>query len=263
MRCAICGVSGDKVRLFEAISLKEKGIIKICEACSKRENIPIVKRPTTFQLKKAEKSTQSSKVYDMLADARKQKSNFKSDVIKEFEKKQEDVNLKKIVDRNYEKFVPLEKKPRPDLVDNFHWIIMRARRLRKLTQEQLAQELSESEAAIKMAEQGILPEDDHRLVSKLESFLGINLRKGTGKKSDEIKKYVERAYSGIPEEAPTRIIKFDPVMAKNITIADLRKMKEEVSEGKELGNFEEAADSLEGNTDEEKEREKEDFSRPK
>lgn len=256
MECFICCVSDKKARLFEAISFKDKGIIRICESCSKRENIPLIRRPTTFQLKEAEKSP-TQKVYDMLLSARKHQYDFKRIKAKEFEKKREDVNLRKIVDRNYEKFIPLEKMPRPDLIDNFHWVIMRARRLKKLTQEQLARELSESEAAIKMAEQGILPEDDYRLVSKIESFLGINLRKITEKKPDEIRESVREKIYEIPEETPARVIKFDPVMAKNITIADLRRMKEEVSEGKEPDNSEETEDSQEDNTNEE-EREKED-----
>ncbi len=257
MECFICGVSGKKARLFEAISFKEKGIIKICESCSRRENISIIRRPTTFQLKESEKSSQPSKIYDMLAAARKNQDGLKKIEAREFQKKQEDINLKKIADENYEKFIPLEKKPRPDLIDNFHWVIMRARRLKKLTQEQLARELSESEVAIKMAEQGILPEDDYRLVNKLESFLGINLRKDTEKKPDEIiGSGGEKIYSKIPEKTPARVIKFDPVMAKNITIADLKRIKEEASSRIEQGNFEEAEDFNEDDVGEEKESEK-------
>jgi len=229
MECFICGVSGKKARLFEAISFKEKGIIQICESCSKRENIPLVRRPTTFQLKEAEKSS-TQKVYDVLANARRQKDDFKEIKAKESEKEQENINLKNLVNRNYEKFIPMEKKPRLDLIDNFHWVIMRARRLKKLTQEQLAHDLSESEAAIKMAEQGILPEDDYRLLNKLESFLSIRLRKDTGKKPNETNGLVsERVYS-VPDKTPARVIKFDPVIAKNLTIADLKKMKEEAGE---------------------------------
>jgi len=248
MECSICGVSGKKTRLFEAISFKEKGIVKICESCSRKENMPILKRPTTFQLKEAEKSSQPLKAYDMLAAARRQQDGLRQDAAKGSEKRQEDITLKKIVDRNYEKFVSLEKKPRLNLVDNFHWVIMRARRLKKITQEQLARELSESEVAIKMAEQGILPEDDYRLVNKLESFLGIKLRKDTGKNVNEIRGAMgEKTHSQIPEKTPARIIKFDPVMAKNITIADLKKMKEEASGEMEPKTFEEAEDFKEDN----------------
>ena len=51
------------------------------------------------------------------------------------------------MDKNYKEKVgeDLSKKPRADLVDNFHWIIMRARRMKKLTQAQFAKEIGESE----------------------------------------------------------------------------------------------------------------------
>jgi len=200
MECSVCGVSRKKVRLLDVIS--SKGIVKICEACSKAEDMPILRRPTTFQLKESEKKP--SGIYDMLLSARRQ------------EKIKTETNLKEIVDKKYEILASKEKKPRPELVDNFHWIVMRARRLKKLTQEQLAQEISESIAAIKMAEQGILPEDDYRLVNKLEAFLGINLVK-------DVSKIPEFSH----ERLPARIIKFDTKTMKNLTISDLKKMKEQ------------------------------------
>jgi len=211
MECSVCGVSRKKVRLLDAIS--SKGIVKICEACSKAEDMPILRRPTTFQLKESEKRP---RIYDMLSSVREQGKESWREPEKKYEKTKTEITLRKIVDRNYEKIVPKEKEPRPDLVDNFHWIIMRTRRLKKLTQEQLAKEISESTAAIKMAEQGILPEDDYRLVNKLEGFLGINLVKGVSKIPE---------FS--PEKSPARIIKFDTKTMQNLTIADLKGMKEQ------------------------------------
>jgi len=200
MECSVCGVSRKKVRLLDVIS--SKGIVKICEACSKAEDMPILRRPTTFQLKESEKKPPG--IYDMLLSARRQ------------EKIKTETTLKEIVDKKYEMMVSEEKKPRPEFVDNFHWIVMRARRLKKLTQEQLAKEISESIAAIKMAEQGILPEDDYRLVNKLEGFLGINLVK-------DVSKIPEFSH----ERLPARIIKFDTKTMKDLTISDLKKMKEQ------------------------------------
>lgn len=91
---------------------------------------------------------------------------------------------------------------------------MRERRAKKITQEQLAKEISESEAAIKMAEQGILPDDGYKLVKKLESFLGISLIKSEVRKT-------------IPEKQPARILKFDSATVQNLVISDLKRMKEE------------------------------------
>ena len=211
MKCSVCGVSREKARLLDAIS--SEGIIKICEACSKEEDMPILRRPTTFQLKESEKEL---KIHDMLSSVRRQKKESFGEPEKKYEETTKETTLKEIVDKNYEIVVSKEKKPRPDLVDNFHWILMRARRLKKLTQEQLAKEISESTAAIKMAEQGILPEDDYRLVNKLESFLGINLVKG-----------VSKITGFSPEKSPARIIKFDKETMQDLTIADLKGMKEQ------------------------------------
>ncbi len=202
MECFNCGISESKARLFDVVS--SKGIVKICDVCSKNERMPIVRRPTTFQLKESEKNLS---IYDRLS-----KLSGINEELRRNDSKAE-INLRKIVDKNFESKVSSEKRPRPDLVDNFHWIIMRVRRLKKLTQKKLAQEISESEVAIKMAERGVLPEDDYRLVNKLESFLGIKI----------IKTKIQK----LPEKQPVRIIKFDPSAVQNLTIADLKKMKEE------------------------------------
>jgi len=211
MECSVCGVSKEKVRLLDAIS--SEGIVKICESCSKEEDMPILRRPTTFQLKESEKEL---KIHDMLLSVRRQKKESLEEPEKKDEKTKTEITLKEIADKNYETAVPKEKKPRPNLVDNFHWIIMRTRRLKKLTQEQLAKEISESTAAIKMVEQGILPEDDYRLVNKLEGFLGINLVKD-----------VSKTTPSSSEKSPARIIKFDRKTMQNLTISDLKKMKEQ------------------------------------
>ena len=215
MECSVCGVSRKKVRLLDVIS--SKGIVKICEACSKVEDMPILRRPTTFQLKESEKKPPG--IYDMLSSVRRQKKESLEEFGKKYEKIKTETTLKEIVDKKYEMMVSEEKKPRPELVDNFHWIVMRARRLKKLTQEQLAKEISESIAAIKMIEDGILPEDDYRLVNKIGSFLGINLVKDVSKTTPPG-----------PEKSPARIIKFDTRIMKDLTIADLKKMKEQTEE---------------------------------
>ena len=61
------------------------------------------------------------------------------------------------------------------LVRNFHWDMMRARRARHLTQEQLAEAIGESALAIKMAERGMLPREKERLVKKIENYLHIKI----------------------------------------------------------------------------------------
>lgn len=68
-----------------------------------------------------------------------------------------------------------------DLVENFHWIIRNTRTLKNITRKQLAAKIGETEETIKMVENGILPNDNYILINKIQSALGINLRK-EGKK---------------------------------------------------------------------------------
>ncbi len=228
MDCYFCEASGSKVRISEVIS--SKGIVGACDLCIFKENLPVLRRPTTFQLKEAERP---NRVYDALSSARK--SRFKEG----FQPKMnpEDVTLKDLVDKNYEKSVKKDLGPRPDLVENFHWVIMRARSLKKLSHQQLAREISESEVAVKLAEKGILPEDDYRLVNKIEGFLGIKI----------VKNKIEG--SMVYEKQPARIIDFNPVEVQNLTIADLQKIKKERESLENVRSLNES-ESFEGDFDE-------------
>ena len=79
-------MSGNKARLFDAIS--GGGIVKVCEKCSLEEDMPVIKRPTTFQLKESEaKKT----IYERLSYAAGIKKENKPD--SELLKKQETISL--------------------------------------------------------------------------------------------------------------------------------------------------------------------------
>ncbi|MEM4270996.1 MAG: hypothetical protein QXO70_02780 [Candidatus Pacearchaeota archaeon] len=64
-----------------------------------------------------------------------------------------------------------------ELIENFHWKIAQRRREKGLTRKQVALAIGESENDIKIIENGILPTNNFVLVSKLENYFGINLRK--------------------------------------------------------------------------------------
>lgn len=217
MGCFKCGVSEDKTRLFDAIS--SQGIIKVCSQCSFEEDIPVIRKPTTFQLKEAERKPG---VYEKMSKA--SGVSLARAVVQK-----QDMTLREIVDKNYQKRVKTEAKPRPDLIENFHWVIMRARRSKKITQTQLAREIQESEVVIKMAEQGILPEDDNKLVSKIESYLGINITKRIKPDQPLVE---ETEIEIIEKEVPTDLA-FDPLSAKNLTIEDIKGMNKK----REFGLF--------------------------
>ena len=67
-----------------------------------------------------------------------------------------------------------------ELVENFHWEIVKARKAKGLSRKQLAEALGENDNVLRMIENGILPKDDFILLNKIQSFLGINLRKDRG-----------------------------------------------------------------------------------
>jgi ribosome-binding protein aMBF1 (putative translation factor) len=204
--CFKCGISGEKARLFDVIS--DSGIVKVCNNCFSEENLPLIKKPTTLQIKESEKQrTFHEKISTSLANKIPVRKNDLSD--------KKNVSLRDIVDKNLKINLLESIKPRPDLVDNFHWVIMRIRRARHISREQFAKDLGESETLIKMIEQGILPEDDNKIINKIEGYLGIKLRKSE---------------FGVKEEPREKELGFDSVSATNLTISDLREMKKKKEE---------------------------------
>ncbi len=224
--CFRCGISDEKTGLFDTIY--GKGLVKVCANCSREDGAPMIQKPSNFQLKTAETP---STVYERLSRMRgldpvKHREQFSSEAAgrRDATVKQE-ANLRKIVDDTYKKKMESAKlsgKPsRRDLVDNFHWVVLRARRLRKITHEQLAKEIGEPESVLKMIEAGILPDNEVPVINKLENFFKIKLIK-------------------VEVPAEPKKLGFDSFTAKNLTIADLKHMHEE-SSGLDLGDAAEVA----------------------
>lgn len=162
-KCVRCEVSGDLVRLFDAVYEGKMG--RICERCAIIENIPVIKKPSTEQIKESERGI---RVYDRMKRLSgiktpvKQETFFREDRLKELER-QPQLELPEIEKLN--------------LIDHFHWEIMKVRRKKGLTQQKLAETLGESEIVIRMIENAKLPENAEVIIKKIEQFLQINLRK--------------------------------------------------------------------------------------
>lgn len=93
-----------------------------------------------------------------------------------------------------------------DLIDNFHWEISKARKIKNLTRRQVAQAINESEETIKMIENGILPNDNYILINKIQSYFGINLRKdGRNFIAPVILKKAESASTEKQKEVPEKL----------------------------------------------------------
>ena len=213
--CFKCGVSDKNVQLFDVIT--KEGIVKMCDGCSRSEDSPILRKPTIFQLRELERKPT---VYERLAraagiDPREKRAEKTEGLLKQ------ETSLRAIVDKNYQERVRQEAKPRPDLIDNFHWVIMRTRRSKHITQKQMAEAIGEAEAAIKMAEEGVLPENNY-LLNKIQNYLGINLFKDGNKIIPEN-----------PGPVTTKPPIFDRKNPANLTISDLKNLKEKKEEKKE------------------------------
>ena len=159
--CDICGITSTEVRIFDAIF--ELRMSNLCERCSIIENIPIIKKPNSEQLKESETQRVSDTMRDLsgIREPEKPATFFKEDRLNELDKNPD---------------LELPEKENLQLIENFHWEIMKQRRRRGLSQKQLAESLGESEVAIQMIEKAKLPENAKRIMSKLEQIFQTNLR---------------------------------------------------------------------------------------
>jgi len=170
-QCYRCEKTEKEVRLSDAIY--ENEIVKICERCAILEGIPIIKKPTTSQLKDSERSYSVYQRLKRISGSDKKEEKHES-ILDQLRKLEEHPELEE----------PEEKRPF-NLIENFHWHLMRERRNRGLSQKQLGWAIGESEAAIKMIEKQELPEDADKLIRKLEQFLQIRLRERTALEIEE------------------------------------------------------------------------------
>ncbi len=204
MECFKCGVSSEKTQLRDVIS--NEGIVKICRMCSIEESLPFVRD----QAENNEKEFGTRKtVQDRLESISGVK--LKKIVPRNIVLDNQEFGLRKIVDRNFAERVPKTRGNRDDMVRNFHWVIMRARRSKKLSQKQLADAIVEPEKVVRSAELGILHETDYTLVKKLEGYLGIKI---LTKEVDEKKSVIS-----------VNKLELTKNSSKVLTIADLNEIK--------------------------------------
>ena len=69
-----------------------------------------------------------------------------------------------------------------ELIENFHWEIIKQRRARNITRKKAADAMGVPENELGMLERGELPRDDFVLVSKVENYFAVNLRKNPSAK---------------------------------------------------------------------------------
>jgi len=208
--CYKCGVSGESTKLYHAIS--NRGIVKICGDCNSLEKLPIMKKPTEEQISES-KSPRHVSVSDRLNNMNRGRLMGK------------EVTLRALVDKKFNS--PIVQVP-ADIIPNFHWTIQRIRRARKISREEFARGISEPESTVRMIEQGLLPEDNYKIINKIEGFLKISLRKNGSEFIDPSKRFV--LDNSLIERAVPKKLTFDRSASKDLNIKDLRDMKKKEEE---------------------------------
>jgi len=193
--CFKCGVDESRAILFDAIS--RNGIVKVCRRCSIVENLPIIRK--NVQQEEDEKK----KVAENFARNQTEESRRYGRPLP----RSDDLALRNLVDSNFKKNLTEDLELKKTLIDNFHWALLRARRGKKMTQEQLAVALREPIIAINTLERGIVPEKSRELIIKLENFLFIKLRKSAEAQQDKKSSRIDFRVPGNVKIADVKEIK--------------------------------------------------------
>ena len=228
MECFKCGVSDKRALLFDAISAE--GIIKVCKKCNLEEKLPLVRKPLELNHSLLEKKPEeeSLSVYERMKKLSGHRP-FNKLIQKQSNEalQKQDSNLRELVDQNFKSKSFSDKRYPEGLVENFHWKLMRARRLKKLTQKELAEKIKVPLDAIILAEQGFVPKDDFKLLLKLEDELKVKIILNKDSMRENISEESSKPKEVFEQVLDSDEIDFDPVYTKNITIADLQKIKKE------------------------------------
>lgn len=217
MECPRCGAS--RLRLFDVVL--DSGISRVCRDCVRKENLPVVKRVSDEEMQDVNRK---QSVYQRLAKVSGYVFRKRNDFAVE-----EDEELKRIAEQSYA--AGFEEGDSSDLVSNFHWIVMRFRRRKKLTQEQFAREIGFPTVVVKNLEKGLVPKNHILLIRKIENFLGVQLFREQRTFDEEREKLKEDIEEGGD-------VGFDEVTTKTLTIADLQELRRK-REGRILGGKEE------------------------
>ncbi|MFH1521922.1 MAG: hypothetical protein ABIF18_03105 [archaeon] len=218
MRCIICKKTSDEVQLFEGIHDAE--MINICEACAKSEEIPLIKKPSISQLKKADEHYSVRERMERMSGMRDTTEISEDQITAQG-------RLAKLR-------IPPKKQCHEDVLDNYYWTLNIARRRVKLSVGQLAEKMRVDSQIIQNIEKGKLPTDFEEIFIKLEAFLGIKLLKNHRKKinfirtrdeEQEILNNVRRKMSHAPIEEPE-----DELMSE-IQIESKRIQLDKISKG--------------------------------
>jgi ribosome-binding protein aMBF1 (putative translation factor) len=160
-RCIVCKSSCEERELYEGIL--EDGMVLVCSGCSDTENIPLIRKPSQEQLKKADERHSVRERMEKLSGAREATEISGDQMALQG-------NLAKLR-------LPTPKEQNDTVLDNYYWKLNMARRRKKLSLTQLSEVIKIPRETLSDIEKGKIPKDFEELFLKLESFLGIKLLK--------------------------------------------------------------------------------------
>jgi len=168
-KCYNCDVSEERAMLYEGVA--KEGFVSVCRKCYLKNEIPLIEKK---KLENGSEKRMSVRERLMKISGVKRKPMPELSLDKP---KSKEENLDKIVEENFKKTISKEPVVYGDLVPNFHWIVMRKRRMKKISREELAKNIFEPVVAIESLEKGSLPKDYLGFIKKIESALDVSLLK--------------------------------------------------------------------------------------
>lgn len=251
MRCFKCGATEDRAVLYDFVS--NKGISQICRKCKIDEpHLHMIKKPNDSKFREV---NPSPTVYERLSIAAGinpyKKKEEKSKELTEQEKK-----ILELAEQNFQKEIEAKPMPSENLIQNFHWGVMRARRREKLTQQELAEKLKVPGMAVKMLEQGKVKESDFHFIRKVENYLNIIIL-DRDKIKIPVSTVIDSNLGGEKKEVfninmpemvkkvqKGNVVDISDLKEGGFTISDLKGMKEEKEQkvlreikGKDVGDY--------------------------
>lgn len=200
-------------RLFD--SIVEEGIVGLCEDCI--EDVPRVKRPPEFLFE--EENNEKSVRERLIVSAGINPEKHKCFEDKEKIVNEQDKELREIVNKRIHNDLSRSLDVSM-LVRNFHWVVMRARRLRKMTVDELAERIAEPKELLVFIERGQVSEKNIDVLKKLELFLGIELFTKEAK-----------------DKKLNKEVLFDSIFSRAVTVDDLKELKEKGFRNNQPKNF--------------------------
>jgi len=165
--CYVCSVGEDAAVLYEGVG--KEGRVSVCRKCYFKNKIPLI---TKKEVPMGDLPGESVRArLSRMAGIKESDEGYKR-----IKPNLQDVTLRDIIEKNFqEKMGDVKAEEVEGLISKFHWIVMRRRRQKKMTQKELADAILEPVSAIEYLEKGVLPKEHVKFIRKVERVLDIRL----------------------------------------------------------------------------------------